>query len=182
MKELPRIEIENAAKATFDCVFPTCGGACCKQGRPPVEPGERERIARHLKKFLPHMRAKARAVVETKGFVTKRIKSGQPMMAISEGWCVFENQGCVLHKVGALEGDRFKYKPWYCAVFPLERESKGKWYVRQWKLKGEGWDLFCLNPKESKKPAVDTCAGEITFAQRFDGGAEAWRKSEVDVP
>lgn len=173
--ETSSFEIENAAKARFECVFPTCGGVCCKNGRPPVEPGERKRIAANLAKFLPHMREAARKVVEARGFLTKRRKSGRPMLAVSEGWCVFENQGCVLHKVGAVEGDRFRYKPWHCAVFPLERRSKGNWFVRQWKHRGEAWDLFCLDPKASTKSASATCAGEIAFAEKIDEGDEAWR-------
>jgi hypothetical protein len=173
------IRIENGATATFDCVFPKCGGICCKQGRPPVEPGEIKRIEANLEKFVPHLREKARKVVLTKGFMTKRMKHGLPMMAVSEGWCVFENQGCVLHKVGATEGDRFKYKPWVCATFPLDRISKREWYVRQWKLHGEAWDLFCLNPKESKKPATKTMAGEIEFAERLESGEEGWRGGSI---
>jgi hypothetical protein len=176
LKSAPPIEIDNAATATFTCVFPTCGGVCCKQGRPPVEPGERARIERNLAKFLPLLREKARKLVERRGFLTRRIKTGRPMMAVSEGWCVFENGGCVLHKVGAAEGDRFKYKPWHCAVFPLARLAKGKWSVRQWRHRGEAWDLFCLNPKESREPAVRSCSSEIGFAERFDAGREAWRQ------
>jgi len=184
-KPLPTLPIlvENAATATFDCVYPTCGGSCCKQGRPPVEPGERARIEANLPKFLPHLRAKARALIEARGFVTRRKKQGNPMLAVSEGWCVFENQGCVLHKVGAKEGDRFQYKPWACATFPLDRlEKTDGWYVRQWKRHGEAWDLFCLNPKESKQPAVKTMQGEIEFAARFDAGEEAWRGGSVPKP
>lgn len=173
------IEIENAAKARFECVFPVCGGVCCKQGRPPVEPGERERIEQQLTKFLPHMRERARKLVLAKGFMTRRVKHGLPMMAVSEGWCVFENQGCVLHKVGATEGDRFKYKPWVCATFPLDRISKREWYVRQWKLHGEAWDLFCLDPKESKQPATKTMSGEIEFAERLESGEEGWRGGSI---
>lgn len=184
-KALPTLPIlvENAATATFDCVYPTCGGKCCKQGRPPVEPGEIARIEANLAKFLPHLREKARKVVNERGFMTRREKHGLRMMAVSEGWCVFENQGCVLHKVGAKEGDRFKYKPWACATFPLDRlEKTDGWYVRQWKLHGEAWDLFCLNPKESKKPAVSTMQGEIEFAARLDSGKEAWRGGDVPKP
>ena len=165
-----KFEVENAATARFECVFPSCGGVCCKNGRPPVEPGEQKRIAANLSKFLPHMREAARKLVESRGFVTRRRKAGRPMLAVSEGWCVFENQGCILHKVGAAEGDRFRYKPWHCAVFPLERRSKGKWFVRQWKHRGEAWDLFCLDPKASPKPAESSCAGEIAFAEKLDAG------------
>ena len=169
------IEVENLDKAHFECVFPTCGGICCKNGRPGVEPGERERITSNLKKFLPHLTPHARRVVEQRGFVTKRIKEGRPMLAVSQGWCVFFNDGCVLHKVGASEGNRWKYKPWHCVVFPLARKSKGKWYVRQWKHRGEAWDLFCLNPKESPLPAAKGLEGELAFAQRFEDGAERAR-------
>lgn len=184
-KALPTLPIlvENAATATFDCVYPTCGGKCCKQGRPPVEPGEIARIEANLTKFLPHLREKARKLVTERGFMTRREKHGVRMMAVSEGWCVFENQGCVLHKVGAKEGDRFKYKPWACATFPLDRlEKTDGWYVRQWKVHGEAWDLFCLNPKESKKPAVSTMQGEMEFAARLDSGKEAWRGGDVPKP
>ncbi len=169
------VEVENLATAKFECVFPTCGGVCCKNGRPPVEPGEQRAIAKNLKKFLPHLRPEARAHIEAAGFVTKRMKSGLPMLAVSKEWCVFANEGCVLHKVGAAEGDRYKYKPWRCAVFPLDRLERGKWYVRQWKVRGEAWDLFCLNPKESPLPAAKGLKGEIEFAARLESGAERAR-------
>lgn len=174
----PAIEIENAASARFECVFPKCGGVCCKNGRPPVEPGEAKRIARNLKKFLPHLRPSARKVIEERGFLTKRTKGGLPMLAVDASWCVFFNEGCVLHKVGASEGSTFKYKPWVCAVFPLDQIKKDKWYVRQWKTRGEAWDLFCLNPKESPKKAVATSGPEIALAERLESGAEDWRYRE----
>jgi Fe-S-cluster containining protein len=169
------VEIENAATARFECVFPKCGGVCCQNGRPPVEPGEAQRIERNLKKFLPHLRPSARKVVEERGFLTKRTKGGLPMLAVDAAWCVFFNEGCVLHKVGAAEGSTFKYKPWVCAVFPLDQVKPGKWYVRQWKVRGEAWDLFCLNPKESPKRAVDTSAPEIALVERLETGKEDWR-------
>jgi hypothetical protein len=169
------VVIENAATATFTCVYPTCGGICCRNGRPPVEHAEAARIAENLPKFLPHLRPKARKVVETRGFATRRLKDGLPMLAVSEGWCVFENDGCTLHKVGAEEGDRWRYKPWRCVAFPIERPTKGEFYIRQWKLHGEAWDLFCLNPDESPERAVDTLAPELAFAAELDGGAESWR-------
>ncbi len=175
MSERP-IEIEGLAAAKFDCVYPTCGGICCKNGRPSIERLERERIAKNLAKFLPHLRPEARRKIEREGFTTKRTKEGLPMLATIGGWCVFANEGCVLHKVGATEGDRFKYKPWRCAVFPLERNPKTKrWHVRQWGTKGEGWDLFCLNPKESPKSAAKTLAGEIEFANELEHGRESKR-------
>ncbi len=172
----PGVPIENLKTATFDCVFPTCGGVCCKNGRPPVEAAEEARIAKNLQRFLPHLRPAARARIEKGGFVTARRKEGLPVLAVSEGWCVFANEGCVLHKVGATEGDRWKYKPWRCIAFPLERSKRGEWHVRQWKLKGEAWDLFCLNPKESPKKAARSLASEIDFVNELENGRERWRR------
>jgi hypothetical protein len=78
---------------------------------------------------------------------------------------VFFNDGCVLHKVGAAEGDRWKYKPWHCVVFPLARRAKGKWFVRQWRHRGEAWDLFCLNPNESPVRAGESLEAEVEYAR-----------------
>jgi hypothetical protein len=171
------VPVDNLATARFECVFPTCGGVCCKNGRPPVEGPEEQRIAANLAKFLPHLRPSARARIERAGFTTKRTKEGLPVLAVTEGWCVFANEGCVLHKVGASEGDRWKYKPWRCIAFPLERSKTGRWHVRQWKLKGEAWDLFCLNPAESPKPARESLAAELVFAAELGHGSERWRRS-----
>lgn len=161
--------IDNLASAHFECVYPKCDGICCRNGRPAIEDVERERIAAHLPKFLPHLLPAARARVERSGFATRRLKEGLPTLAVEDGWCVFFNQGCVLHKVGAEEGDRFRYKPWRCAVFPLERDRKrGTWHVRQWGHKGEAWDLFCLNPTESPRTAAETLAGEVELATEVE--------------
>lgn len=167
-KKQDALAVENLDSARFECVFPTCGGICCKNGRPAVEPREAQRIAANLAKFLPHLKPAARKLVESRGFLTKRIKEGLPTLAVQGGWCVFENEGCVLHKVGLAEGAKFKYKPWRCVVFPLERSKSGAWHVRQWKLKGEAWDLFCLNPKESPKPASKTLADELEYARELE--------------
>lgn len=179
MKRLPRAPeptvFENLDTAKFECVYPTCGGACCKNGRPPLEHAEEARVAKNLAKFLPHVRPKARRVIESRGFMTRRVKDGLHTAAVSEGWCVFENGGCVLHKVGAEEGDAWKYKPWRCVAFPLERPAPKEAYVRQWALHGEAWDIFCLNPEESDKTARDTLKAEAAFVRELDGGKEAWR-------
>jgi hypothetical protein len=169
--------VENLAEARFECVFPTCGGICCRNGRPGVDPGEGARIEANLAKFVGELRPEARRLVEQRGFLTRRVKAGRRTLAVVKGWCVFFNEGCVLHKAGAREGDRWRYKPWRCVTFPLERAgAKGRWFVRQWKLRGEAWDLFCLNPKESPKRASQTLAGEVEFAKRLDRGAEDWRE------
>src|SRR6516225_10246080 len=107
--ELPLL---NAAEAKYECIFGRgCDGICCQNGRPPVYPEEIERLDAHLEKFLPHLRPEARRVVERAGYLSRRIKAGQPMLRVVGGWCVFFNQGCVLHKVGAEEGEKYRYKP-----------------------------------------------------------------------
>ena len=171
-----KLPIENLDTARFECVFPKCGGICCQNGRPPVERAEEERIAANLPKFLQHLRPEARARIKKDGFVTRRKKEGLHVLAVAKGWCVFANEGCVLHKVGASEGDRWKYKPWRCIAFPLERSPKGRWHVRQWKLKREAWDLFCLNPRESPKRASTTLRAEVAFARELESGREHWRR------
>ena len=115
------LNIEGIETARFECVYPSCGGICCVNGRPPIEAKERERIDANLEKILPELRPDARERVEKKGYLTKRMKEGLPSLAVVDGWCVFHNDGCVLHKVGAAEGDKWKYKPWRCIAFPLER-------------------------------------------------------------
>src|SRR5207237_6496226 len=145
-----------------ECIYGRgCDGICCQNGRPPVYPEERARIAKNLKKFLPHLRPEARTLIEKDGFVSKRRHVGQPMLRVIGGWCVFFNQGCVLHKVGAADGDAYLYKPSLCALFPLAKDEKGRWYVRQWNYKGEAWDLFCLNPKQSDVPASESLKAEL---------------------
>jgi hypothetical protein len=169
------IVIEGLDTARFECVYPTCGGICCMNGRPPLEKGEAARIAENLDKFRPFLRPEAREHIDAKGHLTKRTKEGLPALAVSKGWCVFFNDGCVLHKVGLAEGDKWKYKPWRCVAFPLERAKNGRWHVRQWKIKGEAWDVFCLNPAESKKLARETLKEEIQFARDLESGKEDWR-------
>lgn len=174
-----KLPILGQDTARFDCVFPTCGGICCKNGRPPIEEAENARIEANLEKILPHMTPNARAKVERDGFRTQRKKEGLRALAVVDGWCVFHNEGCVLHKVGASEGDRWKYKPWRCIAFPLERSNSGDWHVRQWGIEGEAWDLFCLNPNESEKPAHTTLTAELAFVRELDTGKESWRFEPV---
>jgi hypothetical protein len=170
-----RLSVLNGDAARFECVYPTCGGACCKESRPPVDPGEAARIEAHLAKFVPLMRDRARRLVETKGFRTKRSKEGRPMLAIVDRYCVFYNEGCVLHKVGASEGDKNRYKPGTCITFPMDATDDGRWYVRQWGTEGEAWDLACLDPKASDKVAEASLSEEIAFIERVEAGEEAWR-------
>ena len=110
-------------------------------------------------------------MVEADGFLSNRRKLGQPMARVVGGWCVFFNGGCVLHKVGLEEGDFARYKPAQCVIFPLDQLPNGQWYVRQHGYEDEEWDLFCLNPKNSTRQAVESLAAEIEYAARPAPGA-----------
>jgi hypothetical protein len=168
------LPIVNVREATFECIFGRgCDGLCCRNGRPAVYTDEIERIDAGLQAFLPLLRPAARALVGKAGYLSRRRRNGLPMVRVVEGWCVFFNQGCVLHKVGAMEGDKFRYKPAACALFPLAKDERDRWYVRQKGFKGEVWDLFCLDPGASPVPAVTSLCDEIALAQRFDGEAKA---------
>ena len=170
-----RLTVLNLDVARFECVYPTCGGACCKESRPPIEPGEDARIAKDLARFLPMMRPKARRLVEQRGYRTQRMKAGRPMLAVVDRYCVFYNEGCVLHRAGAAEGDKNRYKPGTCITFPLDEANDGEWYVRQKGAFDEGWSLTCLDPKSSKRKATDTLREEMEFAERLERGKERWR-------
>jgi Fe-S-cluster containining protein len=175
---LHSLPVLNLKEATYECIFGRgCDGICCQNGRPGVYREEVERIDANLEKFLPELRPEARAVVEAEGYLSRRVKVGQPMLRVVKGWCVFFNKGCVLHKVGAAEGDSYRYKPSMCALFPLAKDSQDRWYVRQWGYKGETWDLFCLNPKQSSRRAAKTLRDEVALATRFEAeAAEAEQK------
>lgn len=164
------VVVTNAETATYDCIFGRgCDGICCQNGRPSVDATEARAIRKVLKRALPHLRPEARKLVTAEGFVSQRTKLGNPMVRVVGGWCVFFNAGCVLHKIGAEDGDAYQYKPTQCALFPLEKGDDG-WYVRQWGHEGEQWDLFCLNPKESKRPAVESLGPELALAAKCDAG------------
>ena len=167
------LNVVNLGTATFECIYGRgCDGICCQNGRPPVEPDEAKLMSDNLPRILPLLRPDARALVERDGFLSNRKKTGHPMLRVAGGWCVFFNEGCVLHKIGAAEGQSFRYKPAACALFPLERsDATGEWFVRQWGYKGEQWDLFCLNPKQSPRPAADSLREEIALAASYDAAA-----------
>lgn len=162
------LPVLNLKEATFECTFGRgCDGICCKNGRPSVDPKEKAQIAKALKKALPHLRPAARELIEAEGFVSKRVKLDGPMLRVIDGWCVFFNEGCVLHKIGAIEGDKYKYKPSQCVLFPLAKDEQDRWYVRQHGVKGEVWDLFCLSPDNSRMPAAKSLAEELAFAENY---------------
>ena len=167
------LPVLNLAEATFECTFGRgCDGICCRNGRPGVYPEEAARLDANLHKFMPHLRPEARRLIETDGYLSNRLKQGLPMLRVVGGWCVFFHQGCVLHKVGAAEGDKYRYKPAACALFPLARNDQDDWYVRQHGYKGEQWDLFCLAPRQSQVPAARSLKEELAFARKRMGDTE----------
>jgi hypothetical protein len=159
------LPIINLAEAKYECIYGRgCDGICCQNGRPGVYAAEVERIEENMDKFLPELRPQARRLIEEEGFLSQRRKGGLPMLRVVDGWCVFFHQGCVLHKVGAAEGDKYRYKPAPCALFPLARNDAGEWYVRQKGVESEAWDLFCLDPATSPIPAAVSLQEEIGLA------------------
>jgi Protein of unknown function (DUF3109) len=166
---LGSLPVINLNKATYECIYGRgCDGICCQNGRPSVGAAERERIDVNLHRFLPHLRPQAQAVVDQDGYLSRRIKMGEPMLRVVGGWCIFFNQGCVLHKVGAEEGDKYRYKPVHCSLFPLAKDEKDRWFVRQHGYKGEVWDLFCLASEASPKAAAVTLQEEIALAAKME--------------
>ena len=177
------LPVLNVSEATFECTFGRgCDGICCQNGRPMFYPEEIERVDANLGKFLPEMRPEARTLVEKQGYLSNRRRQGHRMARVQGGWCVFFNKGCVLHKVGAAEGDAYRYKPAACALFPLARNDKDEWYVRQHGYEHEPWDLFCLDPCATAQPAAQSLADEIRLAERYtaEQAAEAAAREAGD--
>ena len=87
------------------------------------------------------------------------------MARVVAGWCVVFNDGCALHRLGAGEGAAFRYKPWMCAVLPLAKDLRDRWYVRQKGFLGERWDLACLDPNASKVPAAMSLQQEMALVE-----------------
>jgi Fe-S-cluster containining protein len=161
------IQVENLNSARFRCIFPVCGGICCKTGRPSLTPDDVRRIERDLQKFVPHLRPDVRRFLKRHPWLSRRKKQRNPTLAVAGGWCVFYNEGCILQKVGMAEGEPWRYKPEVCVRFPLEpvHGRPGRYYVRQWDYRGEGWDLFCLNPAEDPTRAFESLQAEIQYLE-----------------
>lgn len=164
------VPLLNGEKATFECSFGRgCEGSCCRNGRPGLRDEEQSIIKKNFKKIAPYLSEKARKLIEKTGLVTKRVREGLPLAPVIDGWCVFFNEGCALHKAGAIEGNHLKYKPEQCAIFPLLWTDDGDWYVRQWHYQGEQWnDLFCLNPKNSQVKATESLKNELNLVATLD--------------
>jgi Fe-S-cluster containining protein len=163
------LPVINLAEAKYECIYGRgCDGICCQNGRPPIYPEEEANLDANLPKFLPELRPEAQQLVEQQGYMSNRRRHGLPMLRTVKGWCVFFNQGCVLHKVGAAEGDAYLYKPAACSLFPLARDDADRWYVRQHGYKGEKWDLFCLDPQQSPRSATESLQTEVKLAHHYD--------------
>jgi len=166
------LPILNLAEARYECTYGRgCDGVCCREAKPLIYPEEIEKIDANLHKFLPLLRSEARLFIKKHGYLTRRRRLGQRMARHTSGWCVFFNQGCVLHKVGAAEGDKFRYKPAVCALFPIQQDEHDRWYVRQKGYKSEKWNLFCLDPASTAVPAAESLKEEIALARRFESEA-----------
>jgi Fe-S-cluster containining protein len=170
------LPVINLSEATYECIFGRgCDGICCQNGRPGLYPEEVARTDENLDKFMEHLRPEALAVLEKEGYLSQRHKQGLPMLRVVDGWCIFFNKGCVFHKVGAAEGDKYLYKPAACALFPLARNDQDQWYVRQKGVEGEEWKLFCLDPNTSAVPAAESLREELELATRYTAEEQAIR-------
>ena len=122
------LPVVNLSEAKYECIFGRgCDGICCQNGRPPIYHEEAECLDANLEKFLPHLRPEARQLVEKAGYLSGRRKYGLPMMRVVGGWCVFFNQGCVLHKVGAEEATSIvtSRPPAPCSRWPGTTRTSG---------------------------------------------------------
>ena len=165
------LPVVNLGQARFDCSFGRgCDGVCCRQGRPILYADEIDRLDANLTRILPLLRPEARAVLRRRGYLTSRRRLGERAARNAAGWCVFFNEGCVLHRLGLAEGNRFRYKPAVCSLFLIQRDEAGNWYVRQKGYKGENWDLFCLDPAAGARPAAESLQDELALARRFTEG------------
>lgn len=165
---LSSLTVINIEEAKYECIYGRgCDGICCQNGRPPMYPDEVERTDDNLERILPLLRPAARALVEKRGYLSKRTRGGLPLLRVVDSWCVFFNGGCVLHKMGMEDGDVYRHKPVACALFPLARDDNDQWYIRQKGYNGEIWDLFCLDPNASPKPAQESLKEEMALAQQI---------------
>jgi hypothetical protein len=163
------LPVLNLEQAKYECIYGRgCDGICCQSGKPPVYPEEKERLDLNLAKILPELRPEAQKTIARKGYLSDRTRGGLPMLRTQGGWCVFFNQGCVLHKIGAAEGDKNLYKPVACSLFPLSRDERDHWYVRQKGYKTEEWNLFCLDPNASPMPAKEALKEEMALAEKIE--------------
>ncbi len=175
------LPILNLAEARYECTYGRgCDGICCREGRPLIYSEEIERLDANLHKITPLLRPEAQTVIRRKGYLSLRRRLGHPILRNVKEWCVFFNKGCVLHKLGDAEGDKFRYKPAVCSLFPIQSDDDGNWYVRQHGYKKEKWDLFCLDPQNSTVSATESLREELSLAQHFEDEYQAAQSREAN--
>lgn len=167
-KSLP--VIANLSTATFECSYGRgCPGLCCQQSEPPLFGDEEAALRRNLDRVLPHLRPLARDLIVASDFVSDELtECGEKKLRVEGTWCVFFNEGCVLQKIGVPPGEKKTIKPIACSLFPVDQNEAGEWIVRQKGYDNETWDLFCLDPKNSDKPAAQTLQYEFELAAQCD--------------
>ena len=160
------LPVLNLAEAKFECIYGRgCDGICCQNGPRLFIPKRSPSLIPICRTFSRYGAGKHAGPDREAGISQPPDKAGLPMLRVVDGWCVFFNQGCVLHKAGAAEGDKYRYKPAWCAFFPLARTEQGDWYVRQRDFEGEDWELFCLDPPCSTSvPAAQSLQAELALA------------------
>ena len=168
------LTVLNLHSARFECTFGRgCDGVCCRNGRPPIYADETKQINDQLQRILPLLRPEARTTVKKSGYLSHRQKAGQPTARVVGGWCVFFNHGCTLHQLGAAEGAAYRYKPAVCAMFPLAKDQRDRWYVRQRGYKRDRWDLWCLDPHASAVPAAISLREEIALVEGWESSTDS---------
>lgn len=163
------VAIQNISHARFRCNFPNCGGICCQNGRPGLDPEEIDRISANIEKFIPFLRPAAIRHLRSGSYLSNRRKEGRKTIAVVNGWCVFANQGCILQKLGEQEGEKWKYKPHLCVLFPISHDKgSAGWYIRQKGYRGERWELQCIeNAAIEKDFAKEFLIEEIKYLELF---------------
>ena len=131
-----------------------------------IDPHNAERIDAAFPAVLEMLRPKAREAVERDGYLSDIKRDGYPVLREVDGWCVFFQNGCALHRIGEERGSKFAYKPYLCALFPLEKidEDEGNWFIRQKDYRDEKWDLPCLSPEAGTGLAFEKIQDEIVLA------------------
>ena len=79
---------QSAAQTGDTSTPPSEGLQPRRNGRPLIYPEEASRIDAKLPVILPALRPEARALVEKKGWLSRRRKCGFPAVRVSSGWCV----------------------------------------------------------------------------------------------
>jgi hypothetical protein len=56
-------------------------------------------------------------------------------------------------------------------MFPLAKDQRDRWYVRQKGYKGEKWDLPCLDPGSSDVPAAESLKQETRLVEEWENSS-----------